>query len=93
VRIANEGVKRELVCLKALDRGVMRHGHPVRRDGREVGVVTSGTFSPTLGISIGMAFVPPDLAADGTTLEVDVRGKPLPAGVVPRPFYKRPKKT
>jgi aminomethyltransferase len=85
------GVERTLVCLRALDRGVMRHGCVVVREGEGVGVVTSGTFSPTLGVSIGMGFVPPALSAEGTRLDVDVRGRALPVEVVRRPFYKRPK--
>jgi aminomethyltransferase len=85
-------VERTLVCIRALDRGVMRHGCAISHDGESVGVVTSGTFSPTLSVSIGMAFVPPALAAEGTRLDIDVRGRKLPAEVVPRPFYKRPKK-
>lgn len=92
LQVRERGVERELVCLKALDRGIMRHGHPIRNGDSEVGVVTSGTFSPTLGVSIGMGFVPPALLAEGTRLDVDVRGKPLPVEIVPRPFYKRPKK-
>ncbi|HUF52392.1 MAG TPA: glycine cleavage system aminomethyltransferase GcvT [Dehalococcoidia bacterium] len=91
-RITERGIDRQLVCLKALERGVMRHGHPIHSDGGDVGVVTSGTFSPTLGVSIGMGFVTPALSATGTRLEVDVRGKPLAVEIVPRPFYKRPKK-
>ena len=92
-RIATEGVMRELVCLRALDRGVMRHGHPITRNGESVGVVTSGTFSPTLAVSVGMGFVPPELTAEGTQFEIDVRGRMLPAEIVPRPFYKRPKRS
>lgn len=91
-RIASEGVRRELVCLRALGRGVMRHEHPVLHNGERVGVVTSGTFSPTLEVSIGMGFVPPELTAAGTRVHIDVRGKLLPAEVVQRPFYRRPKK-
>jgi aminomethyltransferase len=90
-QIEKAGVGRTLVCLRALDRGVMRHGCPILSEGQGVGVVTSGTFSPTLGVSIGMAFVPPTLSAEGTRLDVDVRGRVLPAEIVPRPFYKRPK--
>jgi aminomethyltransferase len=86
------GVDRTLVCVRALDRGVMRHGHEVRQEGLPIGVVTSGTFSPTLGLSIGMAFVPPLYSEAGTQLDVDVRGRTLPVEVVPRPFYKRPRK-
>ena len=91
-RIAAAGVSRTLVCLKAQDRGIMRAHCDVFRSGERVGTITSGGYSPTLGVSIGMGFVPPELAAEGTELTVDVRGRELPVRVVPRPFYKRPKK-
>lgn len=55
-----------------------------------VGRVTSGTQSPTLGKALGMGFVPPALAEVGSEFAVDIRGKAVPARVVPRPFYKRP---
>ena len=69
----------------------MRAGCPILHSGQEVGKVTSGGHSPTLGVSIGMGFVPPQMAAQGTELTVDIRGRPLPARVVPRPFYRRPR--
>ncbi len=69
----------------------MRPGYPILRSGHEVSKVTSGSYSPTLSVSIAMGFVPPDLAAEGTELAVEVRGRPLPVRVVPRPFYKRPR--
>ncbi len=84
-------ITRQLVCLKATEKGVMRPGFPVLHEGQTVGRVTSGGFSPTLNASIGMAYVPPRLAAAGTSLAVDVRGRPLSAVVVRRPFYRRPK--
>ena len=90
--IEKAGVERTLACLRALDRGVMRHGCTVASGGENVGIITSGTFSPTLGVSIGMGFVPPALTAEGTRLDIDVRGRTLPAEVVMRPFYKRQKK-
>jgi len=89
LRIQESGVSRQLACLKALERGVMRAGCPLLRDGRPVGRLTSGGFSPTLGLSIGLGYLPADLATPGTELDVDVRGKPLRAQVVSRPFYKR----
>ncbi len=92
-RMAERGVGRQLVCLRALGRGIMRGGHAIRDGGLDVGVVTSGGFSPTLGVSIGLGVLPPALGEVGARLEVDVRGKPLPVEVVPRPFYKRPKKS
>jgi aminomethyltransferase len=90
-KAAERPPERTLVCLKAEGRGVMRPDCAVLHSGQDVGKVTSGGHSPTLGVSIGMAFVPPELAAEGTELTVDVRGRPLPVRVVPRPFYKRPK--
>jgi len=93
LRIHEGGVRRHLACLKAQDRGVMRVGYPVLHSGRRVSELTSGGFSPTLGVSIGMAYLPTELASVGTELEVDVRGRPLQAQVVKRPFYKRPKAT
>ena len=78
--------------LKAAGRGIMRSHCDVFREAESVGTITSGGYSPTLGVSIGMGFVAPELAAEGTELKVDVRGKPLPVRVVPRPFYKRPKR-
>jgi aminomethyltransferase len=91
LRISEVDARRHLTCLKALDRGVMRAGYPILRSGRRVSELTSGGFSPTLGVSIGMAYLPPELAAVGTELDVDVRGRPLRVQVVKRPFYKRPK--
>jgi len=52
--------------------------------------VTSGTQTPFLKKAIGMAYVPPTLAAVGSAFDVDIRGKATPAVVVPLPFYKRP---
>jgi aminomethyltransferase len=91
LRIQEAGVDRQLACLEAMERGVMRAGCPLLHDGRPVGRLTSGGFSPTLGVSIGLGYLPPGLAKPSTELDVDVRGKPLRAGVVPRPSYKRRK--
>jgi glycine cleavage system T protein (aminomethyltransferase) len=93
VGLKERGVSRELVCLKASERGIMRSHCDIFRQGESVGTITSGGYSPTLSVSIGMGFVPPELSAEGTEMIVDVRGRPLPVQVVPRPFYKRPKQT
>ncbi|OGO51326.1 MAG: hypothetical protein A2148_10495 [Chloroflexi bacterium RBG_16_68_14] len=85
------GASRRLVCLRARGRGVMRAGCPVLHAGQVAGRVSSGGFSPTLGVSIGLAYLPVELAQEGTELEVEVRGKRLPAVVVPRPFYRKAK--
>ena len=85
-RIKSAGVTRKLAHLKALDRGVIRDHCPVLRGDETVGVVTSGSFSPTLGTSIAMAYLPLELATPGVELGVDVRGRRIKAEVVRRPF-------
>jgi len=84
-----EGVKRKLVGFTLTERGIPRHGYPVLANGEQVGVVTSGTQSPTLGIPIGLAYVPTELAAEGSTFAVEIRGRPVAAKVIKTPFYKR----
>jgi aminomethyltransferase len=70
---------------------IARQGAAVLDEGRPVGVVTSGTFSPTLGRSLAMALVEPGASKVGTHLSVDVRGQVEPATVAPLPFYRRTK--
>jgi aminomethyltransferase len=86
------GAPRKLVGFEMVDRAIARHGHAVFHDGRQVGVVTSGTQTPFLKKAIGMAYVPPALSTPGTALEMDIRGRRAKAVVVPMPFYKREKK-
>ncbi len=69
---------------------IARQGSVVSHQGRPVGVVTSGTFAPTLGKSLAMALVEPSVAAESTALTVDIRGHTEAARVVPLPFYRRP---
>ncbi len=83
------GVTRKLVGFEMVDRAIARHGFPVLAGGQRAGVVTSGTQTPFLRKAIGMAYVPSELAARGTEFEIDVRGKPARARVVPLPFYQR----
>ena len=79
---------RRLVGLASEGRRAGREGYPVRgADGAEVGFVTSGALSPTLGHPIALAYVDPDA---GTELSIDVRGTLLPARVTPLPFLPRP---
>ena len=87
---ARTRVGRHLVCLMALGPGIMRSGCVILHGGEQVGRVTSGGYSPTLEASIAMGYLPSSLAVEGTNVEVEVRGKRLPARVVPRPFYRRP---
>jgi aminomethyltransferase len=86
-----EGPKRKLVGFEMIDRGIARHGYPVVEGGEEIGVVTSGTHSPTLKKAIGLAYLPLDKSAQGTEFSVLIRGKETRARVVPTPFYKRAK--
>jgi aminomethyltransferase len=85
------GLTRKLVGFEVIDRGIARHGYPVMRAGKPVGVVTSGTQTPYLKKAIGMAYVPIDLATAGAEIDIDVRGRLAKARVVPLPFYKRAK--
>jgi aminomethyltransferase len=83
------GLPRKLVGFVLTDPGIARHGFDVLHDGKKVGTVTSGTKSPSLKTSIGLAYVPPALAAEGSTFAVDIRGRPASAQVVKTPFYTR----
>jgi aminomethyltransferase len=82
------GHSRQLAGFVLEGRGVARQGYAVRHAGRAGGVVTSGAPSPTLGKSIGLAYVLPSLAAPGTALEIDIRGRGVPAVVVETPFVR-----
>jgi len=86
-----EGPRRKLVGFEMVDRGIARHGYPIVDGGEEIGVVTSGTHSPTLKKPIGLAYLPLDKSAPGTEFTVLIRGKETRARVVQTPFYKRAK--
>jgi aminomethyltransferase len=84
------GLSRKLVGFRVRDRRVPRHGYPLAApDGREIGVVTSGTQSPSLDQPIGMGFVELAFSAPGTAIAVQVGGKLLQAEVCTLPFYQR----
>jgi aminomethyltransferase len=89
VKQKEQGLAKKLVGFVLTDPGIARHGYAVLQDGKPVGAVTSGTRSPSLGTSIGLAYVPPALAAEGSTLAVDIRGRAAAAKVVKTPFYVR----
>ncbi len=84
-----QGIRRKLVGFELVDRGIARDHFPVWIDDRPAGQVTSGSYSPSLEKSIGMAYVPLDHEAPGSRLSVEVRGKRLAAQVVETPFYRR----
>ena len=83
------GVARKLVGFEMIDRGIARHGYAVMQGDRRAGVVTSGTQTPFLKKAIGMAYVPMELTAPGTEIDIDVRGRLSKARVVKLPFYQR----
>ena len=89
-QVVERGPAKRLVGLKLQGRAIARHDYPVLHDGSQVGIITSGTWSPTLEEAIALAYIPPALARPGTDLSVEIRGKAQPATVVRRPFYKRP---
>ncbi|HEX8815818.1 MAG TPA: glycine cleavage system aminomethyltransferase GcvT [Terriglobales bacterium] len=87
------GLKRTLVGLEMVERGIARDGYKVWDDsGREIGYVTSGSYAPFLKKNIALAYVPTEFANVGSTVKVEIRGQGVKAQVVPTPFYKRPKK-
>ena len=87
-------LKRTLVGLEMIERGIARDGYKVlNEEGREIGYVTSGSYAPFLRKNIALAYVPLEFANVATALKVEIRGQGVRAQVVPTPFYKRPKKT
>jgi aminomethyltransferase len=91
-RLSADGPSRQLACVRLLERGVPRpHMDVLDEAGATVSTLTSGTFSPTLRVGIGMAYLPVGLTTPGQPLQVRVRDRALPAEVVKRPFYRRPR--
>ncbi|KAM3098939.1 glycine cleavage system aminomethyltransferase GcvT [Phormidesmis sp. 146-12] len=83
-----DGVAKKLVALQMQGRNIARHDYPILHQGQPVGIVTSGTLSPTLGQAIALGYVPLDLAQPGQLVEVEIRGKSYSATIVKRPFYR-----
>lgn len=86
LRQAEQGTPERLAAFQLTEPGIPRSGQGVIVDGQQVGEVTSGTLSPVLGHGIGMAYVPSDVAAAGTDIEIDVRGKRKAARTARRPL-------
>jgi aminomethyltransferase len=88
-----EGLKRTLVGMEMVERGIARDQYKVLDDGgREIGYVTSGSPAPFLKKNIALAYVPPRFASVGSTVRVEIRGQGVQAQVIPTPFYRRPGK-
>jgi len=87
------GLKRTLVGLEMVERGIARDGYRIlNTSGQEIGYVTSGSYAPFLKKNIALAYVPPELSPIGTEVLVEIRNQGVKARVVPTPFYKKPKK-
>lgn len=88
------GVKRTLVGLETIERGIPRDGYKVMDlDGKEIGYVTSGSYMPFLKRNLALAYVPVEQSALDNIVAVEIRGQAVKAKVVPAQFYKRPKKS
>jgi aminomethyltransferase len=85
------GAPRKLAGFEMIGRGIARHGYSALLGDEAVGAVTSGTYAPYLQKNIGLVYLPAARAAVGTEFDVDIRGRRVPARVVPTPFYKRAK--
>ncbi|MDR3110698.1 MAG: glycine cleavage system aminomethyltransferase GcvT [Planctomycetaceae bacterium] len=88
-RIANLQLERVRVGIAIEGRKPAREGCPIIADGKQIGITTSGSYSPTLDRPIAMGFVSPEYSSQGQMLQIDIRGKISGAVVVPLPFYNR----
>ena len=88
-REKEQGPARVRVGFKITGKGIPRQGQEIVLEDQSVGKVSSGTFSPTLGISIGMGYVPPSISKVGTVLAIKIRERNVSAEVVKLPFYQR----
>lgn len=89
-----KGLDRKLIGFEMIEPGIARHGYSVvDESGKDIGIVTSGTFSPYLKKSIGMAYLPISLSLARTEFFISIRDKKRRAKVIPLPFYSRKRKT
>ena len=91
IRIKEQGPAKRLVGFEMLDRGIPRQDYEIRKAGKNIGKVTSGTFAPALKKNIGMGYVPASETEPGNEIEILVRDRALKAKIVKLPFYKRKK--
>ncbi len=87
IRQKEEGVPHRLVGIRLTERGFPRPGYPIVHDGNEVGSVTSGTVSPSLGYGVALGYVPAELIGLDTEVGVRIRDKVIPGVVTRLPFY------
>jgi len=88
--VKQEGIQRKLVGFELKGKAIPRHGYKIFNEREEIGIVTSGMFSPILQKPIGLGYVRIDYAKIDSELDIDIRGQKLPAFVVKTPFYQRP---
>lgn len=89
LEIKRQGIKRKLIGFQMKGREIARSGYRIFKFGQKVGKVTSGGKAPTLGVNIGLGYVPVGLANIGTEIDIMIRNKPVPAAVVDKRFYIR----
>ena len=88
-RIRVEGPSRKLAAFNMVGRGIARHGYAITDGQNPIGEVSSGGPSPTLDMNIGMGYVPIEYTTPGSTIYIDIRGRPVEAEVTTLPFYNR----
>jgi aminomethyltransferase len=91
VSLRNRGIGKKIAGLEMTGRGIARHGYVVKSGAKEIGMVTSGTFAPTLNKAVALAFIDTTFAAPDMEVSVVIRNTESAARVVKLPFYKRPK--
>ncbi|OYT29206.1 glycine cleavage system protein T [Thermoplasmatales archaeon ex4572_165] len=84
-----EGSYQRLTCLECNEKGIPRHGNEVKKDGKIVGMISSGTISPCLNKGIALAYVDPDERKIGSELDIVIRGKNIKSTIVKSPFVKK----
>lgn len=89
VKLMSGGLKRKLVGFTLPEKNLARHGFTLKDNGKPVGIVTSGTFSPSLQRGIGMGYVAAEVSKQGRTIGVDIRGKEVAATIVDLPFIRK----
>ncbi len=89
LEVKEKGLDRRIAGIEMKDKGIPRQGYPVEVEGKEVGFVTSGTYSPTLEKNLGIIMVKKEFSQAGSNLDIRIRKRLLQAEVVKLPFYKR----
>lgn len=85
-KVQQKGIKRKLVGFRMKERGIPRHGYKIKIDDKEIGEVTSGSYSPTLDENIGLAYVDLDYISIDTEIDISIRKREVKAQIVETPF-------